>query len=476
MEELFHRFICSLHTKNTATVGSQDENTKMNSTPKMPALLFGLLFCTTFFIPFFLSRYWSKESVLQQHQQQHQQQQQNNLRVVVRLDDPSADDLIQPHPSDRIETNTIDVMFWWEGSKPTPPTLARIMHAAVKSAVIAGIPHPSLETSSAPIQFATVVVFSNSLPTDFFCEGSPALTFQHTIEQENTQLLTCKHVRVQTYAMHVLLQDHPKAIQNLYSKKALALLLPNDISDVMRYLLIYHYGGTYMDLDQMMLQPLPPQAPVLVQEREWSKKSCTQKKPKNNYCGIIGTSAISAACLDPTRSKDTVLSLFSGVMGNFPKRSTFAAHLVAEAFQSLGKSCFLGWGCLGPLLITRVVSRWCKENGRSPANILPNSMYLLQRAEWQTRSVLYDPTTWRETRVAVLDVDFHGKKHRESMVAGLVDRMLWWRVKVGVETDVRLLEDIDEKEYGVYQQELPLESLSRNVDASQHVAKLPWQK
>ena len=251
----------------------------------------------------------------------------------------------------RTENN---VIFWWEtqNGSTVNHALARIMHAAVKSAVIAGIPEQSLQKSrSARSQsnYAKVIVFSNSLHSNFFCgNGAPQHTFQHTKEQEHTQQFTCRYVTVQTYSLNDLLKDHSFKISNPITKFDTAnKLLPNDLSDLLRFLLIYRYGGTYIDLDQIMLRPLPPTSPLLVQERSWSKKGCRIKNNKrNNYCDIIGSSAISASCIDPMQSSDNVLSLYSGVMGNFPQQSEFAAQLVQEVAHSLSQDtleCNLGW-------------------------------------------------------------------------------------------------------------------------------------
>jgi hypothetical protein len=284
--------------------------------------------------------------------------------------------------------------------------------------------------------------------------------------------------------MSELLEGHPtgviQSIQSFTNGAEKSKLLPNDLSDLFRFLLLYKYGGTYMDMDQMMLRPLPPMSPLLVQERQWSKKGCSSKRP-NNYCKYIPM-PILATCLDPARSSDHVLSLFSGVMGNFPKKSKLAADLVQEAARSLTKSCPLGWGCLGPVLVTRVFSAWCLAHDNSPpAWVLPNSMYLLQRANWKLAEE-YNPITWRKTRVSVLDIDFHGKKSSTSMISGLVDRMLWWS---GVPS--RSMADLKEQEYDKYLDkqrkrrserggsQSQLSQLS-SIDASQHVAKLPWER
>ena len=400
------------------------------------------------------------------------------------------------------------IIFWWESSNNVDRALARIMHAAVKSAALAGVPETSIQEQQQMLsknqdrRRANVIVFSNSLPSTFFCGGSPPHTFQNTFEQNRTLAITCDHVRVQTYHIGELLKGHPTSV--IHSIQSLtngadsddkignkignkiddktdnktALLLPNDLSDLFRFLLLYKYGGTYMDMDQMMLRPLPRMSPLLVQERQWSKKGCLSKRP-NNYCKYI-PNPIPATCLNPAFSNDHVLSLYSGVLGNFPIKSKMMGELVAEASRSLNKSCPLGWGCLGPVLVTRVFSEWCRTHDNSPpAWVLPNSMYLLQKAQWKIKKN-YDSKIWRKTRVSVLDIDFHGKKRRGAMIAGLVDRMLWWS---GSKMTSRSMADLDEREYDKYVEKQRIhrlksgesESLS-NVDSSNSVKKLPWER
>ena len=381
-------------------------------------------------------------------------------------------------PSHSVSNIDHHVSFWWEtkNGSTVNNALARIMHAAVKSAVIAGIPEETLQpqqlsTPTVHDIYAHVVVFSNTLPVRFFCGEAPAHTFQHAKEQENIYQFTCTYVRIQRYDMNDLLKDHSHQVSTLITNFDKKQLLQNDLSDLLRFLLLYRFGGTYMDLDQMMLRPLPPTSPILVQERSWSKKQCKDKKKRNDYCTYIGEHAISAKCIDPTFDSDTVLSLFSGVMGNFPKQSDLAAMLVASAAKSLGKTCPLGWGCLGPLLVTRVFSQWCKTHDNTPpAFVLPNSMYLVQRQSWKTK-VSYS-RIWRRSRIAVLDIDFHGKKKNGAMLAGLVDRMLFWKGSKS-----RNMKDLDEEEYQRFKADVGPDGQQQqsHIDTSGQIDKLPWE-
>ena len=470
------------------------------------AVFFLLVFNILLVVPFIISRCSSFKSTSIEFDPQL-----SNLRRSNR----------PPIPLDHQDPNTsttndgpIHVIFWWETrktSKKVDHSLARIMHAAVKSAIVAGIPHQTLDdyasATAAPgsngstLPFATVVVFSNTLPLDFFCAGAPAHTYRSAIEEKHTQQLTCKHVRVQKYNTNDLLNEHfdpsiavpilqyldnnHDTTTNHHHHTKQIELLPNDMSDVMRYILIYVFGSTYMDLDQLMLRPLPPQGPLLVQERQWSQKKCLVKKTANGYCTYIGSDAIPLTCIDPKFNKDYVFSLFSGVMGNFPPRSNLARKLVGELATSLGQTCALGWGCYGPLLTTRVVSHWCQEHrNTAPAYILPNSQYLLQHWEWKSKTK-YNPTTWRKERVAVLDIDFHGKKSNTGMTAGLIDRMLWWNVDGTHAKDVtRSMHDLDEMEYAAYVESIASMTTTLittttttlpNIDTSNFVAKLPWE-
>ena len=79
-----------------------------------------------------------------------------------RLNAPSKALLPKEYPADYITAVPEDIIsYWWETEKGKSVSFrtSRIMHGAVKSAILYGNEKP-------------VYVFSNTLPLDFFCEGS----------------------------------------------------------------------------------------------------------------------------------------------------------------------------------------------------------------------------------------------------------------------------------------------------------------
>ncbi len=46
--------------------------------------------------------------------------------------------------------------------------------------------------------------------------------------------------------------------------------LVSHLSDVVRFLLLQKYGGTYLDLDALILRPLPENVPNFVGRESWT--------------------------------------------------------------------------------------------------------------------------------------------------------------------------------------------------------------
>jgi hypothetical protein len=369
--------------------------------------------------------------------------------------------------------------------------VARVMHAAVNSAVFFGRSSSAVDAQSTP---GPVVVFSNTLPLDFFCAGGGAhAAFRGEAEAQRVTPTTCRWATVRRYDVLDLLATYARdggdartpAVDALRQVLSLTSILPNDRSDLLRFLLLYAYGGTYLDIDQVLLRPLPSLSPLLVSERYWSSKRCSGPiKGRAQYCSIIGDAAIPKQCVDPTQTdRDTVLSLFSGVMANFSPKSPLAAAFVAEAGRVVAqrgweKACPLGWGCVGPLLVTRVVSNECRRRGgSSPAWVVPGGFsapYLAQRLNWRSHTA-YNAETWRASRIVVLDCDFHGKKKASAMTPGIIDRLLWWQPGNGDGAGpVPEFYTMDESAYAAWEAKAATPAVS--LDASHAVARLPWEK
>lgn len=126
-------------------------------------------------------------------------------------------------------------------------------------------------------------------------------------------------------------------------------------SDVLRLLVLWKYGGTYLDMDMIVKKPV-------------------DSVPSNYACNEIGN-ALNGAILNLEQSKN--------------------GHRLAEIFIKDLVDHFNGtdWGCNGPMLITRVLRKLCKTNEtqmmidmKSCENfhVLPaNNCYPIQGLSWE---------------------------------------------------------------------------------------------
>ena len=63
------------------------------------------------------------------------------------------------------------------------------------------------------------------------------------------------------------------------------------------------------------------------------------------------------------------------------------------------------------------------------------------------------------------------------MLAGIVDRMLWWKGGTESSTGSRSMEDMNETKYDSWKEKYGtiLEAHHTSLDSSNRVAKLPWE-
>ena len=378
------------------------------------------------------------------------------------------------------------VHLWWETrrGRELGPRLKRLMLAAVKSAVICGSSEEDrvVRRGSSRNNYAEVRIFSNSLPSDFFCTNGGALRQQ---EEAKVFPFTCT-ATVEKYNVSELASDlDPQvatSICELMKQNHLSDFAENDRSDVMRFLLLSRYGGTYVDIAQIFLQPLPTVQTIVVSESYWSAAACGGQggKRRHAYCRIIGSDSIPLTCIDYDADPDVVFSVYSGVLGNFPAMSHLILKMLVEVARlssvSPQERCPLSWGCFGPILVTRAVSQICKarEGHYPPVHVLSGRRYLFQsvgRSNWH--QVGYKAKAWQRKMLAIVDVDFHENKAARSMITGLIDRILWWEP-----TDSRKLASINEAEYQAWlshANETDGEKMAY-IEAHTSVDRQPWNK
>ena len=62
-------------------------------------------------------------------------------------------------------------------------------------------------------------------------------------------------------------------LKELWDKKVIqaSRYLTSHLSDVMRFLILFHFGGTYLDLDALIIKELPKNVPNFIGREGWQK-------------------------------------------------------------------------------------------------------------------------------------------------------------------------------------------------------------
>ena len=369
------------------------------------------------------------------------------------------------------------IMFWWETEKGKEVSTAtsRIMHAAIKSAILHG-KHGT-----------RVLIFSNSLPSDFFCESSKLTGW----EAKKALPFTCRAV-VMKYSVKELMGTIPTQLEGISQTMKKVKDASDDnkgymhtMSDVVRFALLYYYGGTYMDFDQIFIRPLPEdKMPLISREMQWRRSQCNknstdcQTNPdtcfaKTSYCQEIGVDgAVPAQYGNPPLPNDNaadglVFSLYSGLLAGFPPCSDLIFTFVEMIPQQYQKFC---WGCLGPNLVTKGFSWMAKQNKLPPAFTLSSNDLLMIKHNW--RKDAFSKDEFIKNKGAVIDIDFHSSKAPKSMLAELTKMTLF--ASNGYKPHGTLLDLVNDEEYKKTTAK-DGEGGEAHIE-SKEFAKLPWMQ
>lgn len=315
------------------------------------------------------------------------------------------------------------IIFWWETEpgKTISETTMRIMHAAVKSAFL-------------HFEDPTVLIFSNSLPRDAFCESGSSLVGW---ERERALPWTCR-AEVRRYSLHQLLEAHPsvgKGIENIIDD--LDEDDPNGsahlLSDILRYLLLFEHGGTYMDIDQIFIRPLPALAPLMSAQVIWRDSECdTKRHPRPWFCNLQGSvSGKKVGFQNGTR-----IFLYSGLLAGFEKHDAFMQRAIEMIPGEYTSKC---WGCVGPQLVTKAFADFSRQKeghdvesdvaDLAAAHILPSDHLLMVKPRWFAAE--FTREEWLKSEGAILDVDFHSEKLSNAITPGILSRTLFADKKPG---------------------------------------------
>ena len=176
-----------------------------------------------------------------------------------------------------------------------------------------------------------------------------------TIQSEYKNILV-KHI-------HIPSLIHGTPLEPLWNKKTIqeSKFLTSHLSDILRFLILFHFGGTYLDLDALILKPLPEVPNFIGRENK-------------------GTDFLAAGVL------------------RFQKN-----HPILEKFLTNLNSWFDGqdWGANGPGLITKTMKEFCAHKDLSGMN--PETCQGIQ----VFKPEVFYPVSWRDWRKLFLDEHFH---------------------------------------------------------------------
>lgn len=347
-----------------------------------------------------------------------------------RLNGPSKALLPKEYPADYITVVPEDIIsYWWETEKGKSVSLrtSRIMHGAVKSAILYGGNKP-------------VYVFSNTLPSDFFCEGSSLRGHERNMSLGYTCQVTIARYNIVEISEELANQNDILRVYNdivgpegRKDPKGYMHL----ISDMMRFLIVYRYGGTYLDLDQIYIRPLAlhtlGQGRVVTIEKNWHARKCKYDKqwksiPGNN-CGIaaqLEDVGIPGECASPPLPSTHRFSLYSAVLVNFLPKDKILASVFDLLPKHYTRHC---WGCLGPKLITAAFKKACTDKLKQhPANrtipfIAMDDSELLMRGPDIEEARMTDANLFN-LKGSFLEIDFHLRTSTKYLVGGLLKQIL----------------------------------------------------
>jgi hypothetical protein len=347
-----------------------------------------------------------------------------------RLNAPSKALLPKEYPADYITAVPEDIIsYWWETEKGKSVSFrtSRIMHGAVKSAILYGNEKP-------------VYVFSNTLPLDFFCEGSSLRGHERNMSLGYTCQVTIARYNIVEISEELANQNDILRVYNdivgpegRQDPKGYMHL----ISDMMRFLIVYRYGGTYLDLDQIYIRPLAShtfgEGRVVTIEKNWHARKCKYDKqwrsmPGNN-CGIaaqLEDVGIPGECASPPLPSTHRFSLYSAVLVHFLPKDKILATVFDLLPKYYTRHC---WGCLGPKLITAAFKKACTEMlKQNPASrtvpfVAMDDSELLMRGPDIEEARMTDANLFN-LKGSFLEIDFHLRTSTKYLVGGLLKQIL----------------------------------------------------
>ena len=213
--------------------------------------------------------------------------------------------------------------------------------------------------------FARVIVHSNTLPQDHF----------------NVLTETGYRIRVQPYDLLEMLNDSPARdfTTNKLEEAKKGPYWYSHMCDLLRYLIIYRYGGIYMDTDMILVKPVDTLGP-----------------------NILGYQLVNSV---------------NGAFMKFEKRNNFIEECLTLIPNIYDPTV---WVTIGPGLLSHVWSKWQNTNKtyRHVQVMHSNAFYLFGEGKNVKKSCFHDIGYPAEHLSGVVDRQAYGV-HLNSKISGL---------------------------------------------------------
>jgi hypothetical protein len=208
-----------------------------------------------------------------------------------------------------------------------------------------------------------VRVYSNTLPLDFFSAiaGSITVARYHPLEMVDR--------------IPGLSQPAVAWIRRVYPSLSAAMQ-----SDVVRLMLLHEYGGTYIDLDIIVMKPFPDESGIIARSDASAcntpKQRCIPAKFADDWPSQLNKS-------DPSAQFEL---RSTGLIVNMPTRHPFILATLENLEWLYEFTTPPHIFCIGPWGLERTLSTWIAERGAMPPGLhtIPQNT-LIPHAVWNVR-------------------------------------------------------------------------------------------
>eukprot|EP00050_Salpingoeca_kvevrii_P020370 m.97735 g.97735 ORF g.97735 m.97735 type:complete len:434 (+) comp8833_c2_seq2:323-1624(+) len=200
-------------------------------------------------------------------------------------------------------------------------------------------------------------------------------------QKQLTTLVDDPRVAVRNYDVHELSKDTPAA--SWFASHETGKFESVHFADMMRLLLLYRFGGSYVDVDSVAMESIPSLGARLGLPKEnmtllaaRSDDNCASRFDNRNVASnsiyVKGTYKEAGASM-----RNCSFFLSNGLLFGFPPKFWFFEHAMTIFARDYRAKC---WACHGPSLMARVFNEGLRKRLPVP-HILPWRHMLLFAAE-----------------------------------------------------------------------------------------------